>query len=601
MVRRIHDEPSIRRFSIAPARRVAIGPVARSAALSGAVAVLLIGALAWPLVFASSYFTGDWLTQLWLMWHQSLALQANHLPSLFLTYKYGVLYPHYAFYGATLYALTGGLSLLLGDAPVETYVLTYLLGFAAAYGGWYWIARTARLGLWWAHVPGLVFIASAYYLTLIYARGDWPEFIGVSTIPLMVAAGLSVLRADRMRFWPAAALTISSTLFFGSHSLTIVWGSTMLIVLGVAIVLCIPQARREVTRRGAIRVVGLVLPSLLLSSWFLLPAVAYESTTRIASEYQVWQLALRETMGLVSARHLFTLSRASASAPGDGFALSLPILFMAWALVSVAVFLRTSSRRPWTRVLLICAIFTAAMTVLMTHAGLILALPRYYATLQFSYRLESYVLLGLSGTILAALVLAKSGGRRLRLWSWLLLPILIVSVVGAMQQAAAYNRSSGDRYAELNRVYTYPGSGEELEDYLDVHLPILAEGAVPRPTVLFPPAAVHDNRVSAVAADVHPGELVDSNLQGPPTLVHVAGAKIVGLSPPGYDVLEIAPAPRRAAPSTLAAGSSPPTTTISVSPADSLPVVLGRVLTLCALIALVAQFAALAVRRRRAV
>ena len=135
-----------------------------------------------------------------------MAIKANHLPSLFLNYPYGVLYPEYAFYGGTLYALTGTLSLALGNTPVATYVLTYLLGFAAAYGGWYWIARMVGLGRWWSHVPGLVFITSAYYLTLIYARGDWPEYIAVSTIPLMVASGLSVLRADRLRLWPALVL-----------------------------------------------------------------------------------------------------------------------------------------------------------------------------------------------------------------------------------------------------------------------------------------------------------------------------------------------------------------------------------------------------------
>jgi hypothetical protein len=563
-------------------------------------AVLLIALLAWPLVFSGSYFTSDWMTQLWLMWRQSLALQANHVPSLFLTYRYAVLYPHYAFYGGTLYALAGGLSLLLGDAPIGTYVLTYLLGFAAAYGGWYWIARMSGLGRWWAHVPGLVFITSAYYLTLIYARGDWPEFIGVSMIPLMVAAGLSVLRADRTRIWPAAALVISSIVFFGSHSLTVVWGSSTLVVLAVAILLCIPRARREVTRRGAIRVARLVIPALLVNAWFLLPAIAYESTTRIASGYSAWRLTLRYTMSLVSVDHLFTLSRASATAPGAVFALSLPILVMAWALAGVVILTRARSRRAWVGVFLICAAFTVASTVLMTHAGLILALPRYYATLQFSYRLESYVLLGLSATVLAGLVLARSGGRLPQIWSWLLVPILAVSVVGAAQQAAAHPQSSQDRYAELTHIYNAPGVGEELIDYLDVHLPIIAEPRVPRTKLVFPPAAVHDNRVSITATGLQRGELVDTNLQGPPTLVHVSGARIAGISTFGYDVLEVGPEPSAARSAARATQSPVTTATISVSPKDTPPVVLGRVLTLCALVALVLQFAVLAVRRRGA-
>jgi hypothetical protein len=565
----------------------------------GIPALALIGLLAWPLLFAGSPFNGDWLAQLWFLWKQSAAIKADHLPSLFLNYPDGVLYPQYAFYGGTLYTLSGALSLALGNNPVATYVLTYLLGFAAAYGGWYWIARGAGLGRWWAHVPGLVFITSAYYLTLIYARGDWPEYIAVSTIPLMVASGLSVLRADRLRLWPALALTLSSIVFSGSHSLTLVWGSTMVVVVGLAIVACVPQARRAITRAGAIRVAGLVVPAFLVNAWFLLPAAAYESNTRIATEYPYARLLLRGTMQLVSAPHLFTLSRASASSPGAAFALSLPILVMAWALIGIPIVLSTGSRGAWTRVLLICAGLTVAITVLMTHAGLILALPRAYSSLQFSYRLESYVLLALSATVLALLVLARRGGRRVQIWSWTLVPLLAVSVVGAAQQANAYPPSPTDRYTDFHDLYKSPSAGGELlTDYVDVHLPVLDDPHGRPGEVRFPPSAVHDNRVSVVTR-VRPGDLVYTNFQGPPSLVHVSGARIVGINSAGYDVLEVGSGSGAARKSSSAAKGPAPAQTISLSPTDSLPVVLGRVLTLCALLALALEFLSIAVRRRR--
>lgn len=563
----------------------------------GAPALLFIGLLAWPLVFSGSTFTGDWPAQLWFLWKQSMAIKADHLPSLFLNYPYGVLYPEYAFYGGTLYALTGTLSLALGNTPVATYVLTYLLGFAAAYGGWYWISRIVGLGRWWSHVPGLVFITSAYYLTLIYARGDWPEYIAVSTIPLMVASGLSVLRADRLRLWPALVLTLSSVIFSGSHSLTLVWGSTTLVVVGLAIVACVPQVRSAISRAGVIRVAGLVVPAVLTNAWFLLPATVYESSTRIATEYPHARLLLQATMPLVSVQHLFTLSRASASTPGAVFALSLPILVMAWALISLPIFLWAGPRGTWTRIMLICAGFTVAITVLMTHAGLILALPRAYSGLQFSYRLESYVLLGICATILGGLVLARNGGRRVRLWLWTLVPLLAVSVVGGIQQTAAYPHSQLDRYTDFHELYTSPSAGGEvLTDYLDVHLPVLSDRYGNPPQLHFAPGAVNDNRISAVA-HLHPGQLVETNLQGPPSLVHITGAKIVGISVHGYDVLEIAPNVATTGQATR--GKSAQAEVISLSPANGLPVVLGRIISVCALIALALQFLMLAARRRR--
>ena len=151
-------------------------PSTSQAAIAIGVAALVITVLAWPLLFSKAYFDVDWLMHLWYLWHQSHAIGASGLPSLFVHYSHSVYYPEYAFYGGTLYALAGTLSLVLGDAPLQAYILTYCIGFACAYGGWYWIARTVGLGRWRAHAPGFLFVTSACYLTAVYGRGDWPEF-----------------------------------------------------------------------------------------------------------------------------------------------------------------------------------------------------------------------------------------------------------------------------------------------------------------------------------------------------------------------------------------------------------------------------------------
>jgi hypothetical protein len=604
--RRIADEVPIRRAARGPFKPVApsaavrssLAAALRSPLVVAGAAVLLIGLLSWPMLFTAATFNGDWIGQAWFLWQQSLAIRADHAPTLFLNYPFGVFYPHFAFYGGTLYAITGALSLLLGDAPMATYVLVYLMGFAAAYGGWYWIGRICGLGRWSAQAPGLVFVTSSYFITQIYARGDWPEFVGVAAIPLVMGAGLSVLRADRLRLWPALALTVASIFFFGSHSLTIVWGFAMMAVAGLALVALVPNARRTLTRAGAVRVAGIVAPAALVSAWFLLPAASYESKTLIATEYRHWQLLLRGTQKLVSPEHLFTLSRASASTPGAAFALSLPILVMAWALLTLAVFLRRGLHGTWIRVLLICSAMTTLLIVTMTHAGMILALPRVFSTIQFSYRLESYVLLALTGTVLAALVLVRSGGPDARLSRWTLLPVLLVSVVGAVQQTDAYP-NGGDRNALLNVLYTpkAPGAGELLTDYVDVHQRILNAPNGRPPEVRFPFAAVHENHVTTVV-HMAPGQLAYSNLEAPPVFVHVTGAKIVGINGEGFDVLEIN---RSSRPEPAGAGGKTPTPaeTISVGSAEPLPVVAGRWISILALAALFAQFAALALRRLR--
>jgi hypothetical protein len=572
----------------------------RSPALAAAtvgVPLLLIGALAWPLLFTNATFNQDWLNHLWYMWHQSLAIRDDHVPSLFLSYSRGVLYPLYAFYGGTIYALAGALSLALGDAPLETYILTYLLAFAAAYGGWYWMSRMFGLGRWVAHAPGLVFITSASYLTTLYALGDWPEFLGVSIMPLMIAAGLSVLRSDRLRLWPALALAGSCIAFFGCHLLTVIWGSTILLIVGLAILAFVPQARREVTRPRLLRVLGLVVPALLVSAWFLLPTVAYESQTVIAASYPRFRALIQSTAFSVADRHLFTLSRKRAG--GTILTLSLPILAIAWALVSVAISATVRRTGTWMRVFLVVSGATILVGIIMTHAGIILALPRVFATLQFTFRLESYVLLGISGAVLAALVLARNAGANARLWNWMLVPVAVVSVVGGIEQASAY--TPGLSRTTALSSYLVPVYEEEgLLDYVDDKLPIMRKSL---PRVTFPPSSVQENRASKVIHEP-PGQLVDSNLRSAPSLVHITGARIVATDAEADDVLEINsyidPARSGQAP-TNTAGAPAPAETISVSPSNTFPVIAGRLLSVIGIAALALQLAVPAARRVKAI
>lgn len=572
-------------------RAAAAAGVAR-AALPLAAAVLLIGALNWPMLFTRGVFNIDWLQHLWLLWKQSLNIRENGTPSFFLNHPGGVFYPEFAFYGGTLYALLGGLSLLLGDAPIETYVLAYLLGFVAAYGGWYWLGRLAGLGRWWAQVPGVIFITAAYYLTLIYARGDQPEFLAVSAMPLLIAAALSVLLADRLRLGPALALVLSGVVFCGSHSLTLIWGTTLLAVIAGLVLVCIPEARRMFTSRGVARVACLLVPALLLSAWYLLPAIAYESHTHI-SQHFLWGPALRATMPLVSVAVLFALSRASATTPAADFVLSLPVLAIAWSLVAMALCLRRGLGGAWTRLLLICAAMTVLVTIVMTHAGLILALPGPYSFLQFAYRLESYVALCLAATVLVGLALLRRDAGRASTWAWMIVPVLIVAVVGALQQVDAIS-TAGNRDSVVASSTGPPPREADLIDYIDVALPLMVDPRGSPPEVDFSTAGLHDDRAS-VTLHLPPRELVYSNLAAGPEFLRVTGARIVGIYGNGDDVLEIGPS----ASSPQARGAarrSAGTEHVSVSLADGLPIVAGRLVSLAALAFLVGLFAWLGLR-----
>jgi hypothetical protein len=560
--------------------------VARFAAGAGG-ALVVLAAVSWPLVFSSATFNNDWLNHLWYMWHQSLAIREGHAPSLFLGYTGGIFYPLYAFYGGTLYALAGTLSLVLGNAPLQAYVLSYLLSFAAAYGGWYWIARMFGVRGWLAHMPGVVFVTSASYLTMIYALGDWPEFVAASMMPLMIAAGLSVLRAPQLRFGPALALVGSSVVFFGSHLLTMIWGSTVLAVVIVAILVGASAVRRRLTRAGVLRVGALVILAAMVSAWFLLPTVAYEAHTLVAHAYPHARALLRQLMYTVAARNLFTLSRAPV--PGTIVSLALPVLAAAWVLASIALLALRRRHGTWMRALLITAAATLVLTVIMTHAGLILALPRAYAMLQFSFRLESFVLLGISGAMVLVLVIARDGDARLRRWTWLLAPIAVVSVLGAVQQTGAHPQGR-----DRNTALFYPTPPPERFGQFD-YVDRLQEYEEPPAHVYFPISTDASRRVSEVVR-VPADRLVATNIRGGPDLLDVTGATIVGVDKHLDDVLELSETSGSDGAVPASAHVTPPTATISVGPAAPLPVVAGRAISLIALAVLAAVLGLLAVR-----
>jgi hypothetical protein len=560
----------------------------RSAAVVGPVVLVVVG-VAWPMLLANSGLGGDWEHHLWYVWQQSLAIRANHVPSMFLNTGYSVFYPLYAFYGGTIYALAGTLAVGLGNSPLAAYVLTYIVGFVAAYGGWYWMGSAFGLGRWLSHVPAVLFVTSACYLTLVYGQGDWPEFIALSMLPLMVAAGLWVVRAERLRVMPAFALAGSSVVFFGSHILTVLWASSLLGVTSVAILALVPDARRRIRRRGLIRLAALVLPALLVNAWFLLPMIAYASNTLIGSEYSIAYEDLHATMHLVAFHHLFTLSRASTIHEVPDYVLALPTLTIVWVLASIAILLTSVCRGPWLRLLAIFAAVTAGTIVLMTHAGLLLGLPQPYTLLQFSYRLEGYVLMGLTASVLAVLVLVRSGSTRLRRWVWSVVPVLILSVLGAIQQVSAYP------HTPISLAYYGEAFSRLYDDYAYVPLRFVSEQGLPR--LEIQPGEIHDNRAS-LSLRARPGQLVATNIGGGPNLLRITGASIVGADERSQLVLAIG--------TTASMGSVRPDTPLSIErismgPAQSLPVALGRLLALAGAIMLAMVLFSLAVRgyRRR--
>jgi hypothetical protein len=549
-----------------------------SAFAEALAAVALLVLLTRPLIFDGSDRGADFYTHYWYSWHQSEALRHGG-PSLYVHDFSAVYITHFAFYGATLYVLTGALGILLGSV-LHAYVLTYVLAFGASYGGWWWLSRQAGLGRLVAHVPGIVFVTSAYAMSNLYVRGDWAEHMAVGVIPLLVASGISVLRAARLQPGPALALLVSSIVFFGSHNLTLLFGTTFLVVLAVLLLAGVPQARSLVTRRGLLRIAMLVVPALMVSAWFLIPDIVYRNETRLGTYGALWRQFLTTYRFYVSTGHLFTLGRATADPAAPHFAFALPVLAMAWVVIA-AILSRPRLRDPWLRILLILAAVTTLLILAMTHTSVLLG-P--FELVQFSYRLESYINLAICGAVLATLALLRNAPRTVALTArWALAPIAAISIVLAADQSIVHRDPT--TYPEWQDFPAYfTADGPPTVKWLSQSgQPLGVPPGVER--VAFPAPRTRADRLS-VPVQGRPGTYVQTNITGVWSLLDLRGARFYGVDEGGRAVVQLTGADGR----------------MSIGAAHPPAVIIGRLISFLGLILVAANLvliAAAALRRRR--
>jgi uncharacterized membrane protein len=494
---------------------------------------LLILVLTRPLLFGGSDRGTDFYTHYWYVWHQSEALRHGG-PSLYLHNLDSVFVPIYAFYGGTLYVIAGALAIVLGS-PLHGYVTTFLLGFAAAYGGWWWLSRQAGLGRTLAHVPGLLFATSAYGITNIYTRGAWPEHMAVSMLPLVVASGLSVVRSDRLRLGPTVALGLSTVIFAGSHNLTLLTGTTVVTAIGALLFICVPAARQMVTTGGLLRLGAILVPAVLVDAWFLLPDITYQSKTFIAHQTETWREFLVTFEPLVAPKHLFSLGRGTSDVVVPKFAFSLPVLAMLWSVVGLVV-ARPRWRNPWLRVVVVLALIASSLIVVMTHVELLVG-P--FVLMQFSYRLESFINLVISGAVLAVLVLLQGRATRAsRVALWAVVPVVATSVVlGAAQVIVHRDPATYLEWRTFPDFYnSWSDSNRNVRDYSSGELQRVDSRSLPLLT--FPVSKLRDNSIT-VTINLAAGQVVATNLVTIPELIRLTGAHAVGVDPRGGAVLKI--------------------------------------------------------------
>jgi hypothetical protein len=544
-----------------------------------AAAAFVIGG---PALLTRDGFMVDFTTHMWLVSIQEHAISAHLTPAYFVNAPgLGVFYPLFMFYGGTLYAAVGGIAALIGGNVVVAYVGAILLAVASAYGGMLWLARQLGVRSWMAHAPAIAFTASAINVSNLYGYGGWTEFIATSTIPLMLAAGWRLARAAELEVMPAALFVIAAVLFAGSHTLSLLLGSIVLVAVLVCLRVTLGARVGAVDVSRGVQIFALFALGVAVDAWFLLPTVLNGSTTQIA-HYGAW--SWKHTASFNTPGMLFNPLRAVPAKQGlHAFFVQAPEWFLLW-VVGVGAHLRSRTARLG-RVALGLALVLLALLALIMVGPLWDAIP-LTGVVQFPYRLNTYVAFVAAALVLVSVLAVEAqAASRMRVGMAAGLGCAIAISVGlCLWQLWVPDthgdflgaRSYDDRSLALASVHRVPHSFFAFTDYADASVPVVKRT---RGADRINPARVNEDTITLI---MHPppgrAPFVTDIAGGPDAVALSGGIVRVGRTRDGLTVA------RRAG------GHSRGPVRVTLRPAGG-PVSVGRTVSLVAVASLVVLLA----------
>lgn len=533
-----------------------------------------------PIVLTDRSFASDWGNHYWLIHVQGLNIHSLGGPGIYLQSSLGAFYPYYAFYGGTFYAVTGLFSDLF-DTEFAV-LLAYAGAIAATYLGWTWMACQAGVRGWRIQLPGLIATTAPLAVSNLYGRGGIPELIATSMLPLIAAAGISLVREPRLRLRDASAFVVGLVFLTGSHVLSTVWGITLLAVLAAVLVACNWQYVRERAWR-LLRIAWLGVLAGVLNAWMLWPIVQFHSRTVENSPDPLLQ------QDYSSAENLFRILRNAPDLPnitGDVNA-ALPVLALLWALACGAVFWRALAPRSRALALGLTAVLVALVVVIL-HPSLIWDLPEYLQYIQFPYRLMTYVdfcVVGLVTLVLAGLERRSSSAGAFAAVTALAVIGLSNLAISIEQNVEVRSWLPGGREEALASSVKPPPSWYAIIQFGD------GQGTVVQPTLPQPlTVPVGEGIRDSYTVEYPPGPAgtAQTNIDTGPYLVDVSGATPVGRNEAGQMVVRLPASPDRPR-------------RVVVSAEDGPAVTVSRLISILSLVfCLLALPATLAIRRRRA-
>ncbi|MGD0743038.1 MAG: hypothetical protein ABSA31_07120 [Acidimicrobiales bacterium] len=523
----------------------------------GIIGSSIVVFVAGPVLLTNRGLNIDFTNDLWFGHVQASTIGSGIFPSYFLntfgTVASGVFDPHFAFYGGTLYALLGELARVLGGDVVVAFDVLAVGFIAFAYFGLYWISRQFSISPGYSHAVPIAYVTSAYYITILYGRGDVAEFAAVSVLPMVLAAGLALLREP---YWSPKTTVLFATalvIFTGSHDISLVWGTSLVAVL---LVLLLVVVRPSVAWRRVIRVAVVAVPAVMLNGWFLVPDLLYGHDTMIAAKSTGVIALFFDSFPLL----LNPLRAVPAASGTPALFVQIPVWMLLWALAVGGAAVASSRSRSLRRPFLVLVVMFGFVLGLITIPGVWRSIPRPWLYIQFPYRLNTYLALIVSALVGVAVLVAQrmptaapDTGRLLRLvvraslgavcaislalcaWQLWIPRTLAYPAISDGLHVTGY----ANRYDAMTSIDTVPTSWDSPLDYANTSGPIISVS--PGCELTIDPKTIDnhgDSVTTVVQAPLGSGPL-GTNIVAGPYLVSIGGDVVrVGTSPDGFAVVQ---------------------------------------------------------------